>query len=99
VSQGSRRKNPESPSGKWLLRVVIIGSVLLSVVLVLVLKERKQAAEPPAVGDSTVQETATLADAPAEGTRTLPEAAGQNQLTAELEQVSGQSPTDKLPES
>jgi thiol:disulfide interchange protein len=97
VSHGRRWRKLSSPTWKWFVQVAIIGSVLLLVVLVLVLKEKTQAADPPAVAGSTAQATAALPDAQAKATATLPKAVGQVQATAELEQVDSQSPATALP--
>jgi thiol:disulfide interchange protein len=103
VSQRRRRKKSSSPSWKRFVQVAIIGSVLLLVVLVLVLKGSKQAADPPAVAQSTDRATATLPEPQARSTATLPEAVGQTQATAQLEQagslVAATVLPDELPEA
>ena len=98
MSHRRRLKKLSSPSWKWFVQAAIIGSVLLLVVLVLVLKGQKQAADPPAVAESTVQATATLPQAPIQATDTLPEAVGQTQATAELEQAGSQATATALPD-
>jgi len=86
MSRKRRREKRSTPPKKWIVQAAAIGGVLVLVAVILVLKGSKRADHTPAIAKSMAQATVTL-----------PEAVGQTQATAKLEQVGSQAAATALP--